>query len=226
MLGARACEAADGNGREDRLAVLREVRVAQSEMHAAHPSPFDCLSQQAGRPSVQGGSTGNHQEEVAVGEMHDLARCGEEGFTLIQVASAQSVERWEAARRRHHAFGSRAKPGFADGSREAIDASRGHTIVCGAPACGALVHLQVARRHARAAKRLHLADGDGCASQVCSRSHRPKRYATRQAQMARALLACERVLVKRPRTVAARVDLWAWSRETAQVKALAVLACA
>ena len=41
---------------------------------------------------------------------------------LVKVAGAEALTRWEAARARHHPYGSRARPGLADGTQEALRA--------------------------------------------------------------------------------------------------------
>ena len=121
-----------------------------------------------------------------------------------------AFERWATSRARHHEYGSRPKPGHAQGTREAIQAALGQKIVCSREACGALIHLQAARRQARRAGRAVIAAGDGCASWHCARGrYCSGRFARRQAAMADAILDGSNTLVLWPRTVAARESLWA-----------------
>ena len=115
---------------------------------------------------------GHTDLQVGYNELHDVDdddACISHGCTLLQVGGLEALERWDAARRRHHAYGSRAKPGYAEGTAQALAAAQGQTLVCMEPCCGALVHLQAARRQARAAGRSTFVVGDGCASN-CERS--------------------------------------------------------
>ena len=149
------------------------------------------------------------------------------GCMQIEIAGKAALERWAAARRRHHPYGSRARPGYADGTVEALAKAQGHTLMCMRQSCGALVHLQAARRHARAAGRSFFSPGDGCATKQCSRGRvRPGRVARRQFQMAAAVLDGSRVLVLWPQTAEARTNLWAAPHALACAKAQQVLALA
>jgi len=126
---------------------------------------------------------------------------------LLEVADADARERWAAARRRSH--GPRAKPGYAMGTARALKAAQGCTVVCMKEGCGALVHLQAARRQARAAARTIFVSGDGCASKSCSGGHvQPGRFARRQVQMAKALLDGSRTLVLWPALTESRTNMW------------------
>ena len=108
------------------------------------------------------------------------------GCELIEVGSADSRERWTAARARHHAWHERARPGSADGTKRALRAAQDCTLLCMAAGCESLVHLQCARRHARAFNRASFALGDGCANRLCTRSHaQPRHIACTQAARAR-----------------------------------------
>jgi hypothetical protein len=133
------------------------------------------------------------------------------GCELIEVGSADSRERWTAARARHHAWHERARPGSADGTKRALRAAQGCTLLCMAAGCESLVHLQSARRHARAFNRASFALGDGCANRLCTRSHaQPRHIACTQAGTASALLEPDgNTLVLWPSTVHTRVNLWA-----------------
>ena len=142
------------------------------------------------------------------------------GCTHIEVAGADALERWASVRRRHNPYGSRARPGHADGTALALAKAQGQTLICMQRHCGSFVHLQAARRHARAAGRMTFSAGDGCASKQCSRAHvQSGRLARRQAQMAAALLDGSRVLVLWPQTTEARIDLWAAPQALARAKA-------
>ena len=163
------------------------------------------------------------------GALHDMAddETVALGGALLEVADLESRERWAAARRRHHAYGSRAQPGYAHGTARALARAQGQTLICMDDECGALVHLQAARRQARAAGRSTFIVGDGCASKHCSGGCvQPGRFARRQAKMAKALLDGSRTLVLWPPTTYARVSLWAAPPLLAIAKAHEVTALA
>ena len=130
------------------------------------------------------------------------------GCAKIEVADLASRQRWTAARARHHP-GGRPRRGHAQGTRDALRRAQGHTVVCTAPGCGALVHLQSARQQARKDGRQTFVEGDGCASWTCAHSHpQPGRFRKAQRDMAAALRRDKRTLVLWPQMVAARVVLW------------------
>jgi len=132
------------------------------------------------------------------------------GCTLIEVGGEKARARWAKARRRHHAWGSRARPGYAQGTRDALRGALHQLIVCAKPGCGALVQLQFARRQARKAGRSCIACGNGCASRQCTNSHaQPGHFARMQSEMATGLISGTHILVLPPPTIAARSDLWA-----------------
>lgn len=143
---------------------------------------------------------------------YDLLRMTDErkadlGCVLLEVGGIEAFTRWAEARARHHPWGSRARPGFAPGTVEALRAAQSQLVLC---TCGALVHLQSARAQARKAGRCFIVRGDGCGSSLCSSSHvQPSRFARRQLERATGLLDGTRTLVLPPPTVMARVGLWA-----------------
>ena len=131
------------------------------------------------------------------------------GCTKIEVADLASQRRWTAARARHHP-GGRPRRGHAQGTKDALQGAQGHTVVCTAPGCRALVHLQAARQQARKDGRRTFTAGDGCASRTCTCSHvQPGRFKRTQKDMAAAIRSGRRTLVLWPPTTAARVTLWA-----------------
>jgi len=86
--------------------------------------------------------------------------------------------------------------GGAPGSEASRQRHRLLTLVCGAPGCTALVNRARARQHAHKAGRTSFAAGDGCASRVCSRAFRAKRFQQAQAKVAREVEAGERLLMR------------------------------
>lgn len=71
-------------------------------------------------------------------------------------------------------------------------------------ACGHLVDLHVARRHARASNRASFRPGDGCGSRACSAAHKPAQFARRQRGFADALASRRRALVQVPQELVPR----------------------
>ena len=133
----------------------------------------------------------------------------ERGCSPIVVAGIEARTRWEAERARHHPWGSRAQPGYAAGTQEALLGAQRQLLLCQRHECHSLVHLQSARQQARAAGRDSLAAGDGCASRLCTLGHvRPRRLARTQAKMASGLLDGSYELVLPPPCAASRVNLW------------------
>ena len=132
---------------------------------------------------------GASRPDLQVG-YYDLLRMTDErkadlGCVLLEVGGIEAFTRWAEARARHHPWGSRARPGFAPGTVEALRAAQSQLILC---TCGALVHLQSARAQARKAGRCFIVRGDGCGSSLCSDSHvQPGRFARRQIEMPSAI---------------------------------------
>ena len=108
-----------------------------------------------------------------------------------------TVDRWKADRARHIPFGSRARPGYAKGSLQALDGCRAITLIC--KRCSALVHWHAARRQAKRAGRSTHAPGDGCGSRTCARFHHPSRFARRQQKMIDGLRNSSRALATWPK---------------------------
>jgi len=162
------------------------------------------MSHPAWRPELDGEET----EYAAIIQLAEAER-RERGCGLIEVASVEARSRWETERARHHPWGSRARPGFAAGTQEALQSAQRQLLVCLRRECRALVHLQSARQQARAAGRDTLAAGDGCASRLCTLGHvRPQRFARTQEAMATGLLGGSHTLVLPPPAVTARANLW------------------
>ena len=165
------------------------------------------MTNAAGRPPLEG------EEEYISLAQQDAEELRARGCFRIEVAGAEALARWEAERARHHEWGSRAKPGLAEGTQEALRSAQRQLIVCQRRECRSLVHLQSARQQARAAGRVTLAAGDGCASRLCTLGHvRPQRFVRTQTMMANGLLDGTHKLVLPPPSVAARIDLWAVPR--------------
>ena len=162
-------------------------------------------------PNLHGGhDAADLQVGYSYDELHDLTDDERElfGCSTIVAGGLDARQRWAESRRRHHPYGSRAKPGRARGTTLALAAAQGHTLVCMRAGCSALVHLQSARRQARDAGRASLIIGDGCASASCTRGRlQPGRFAQRQMDMAEALRDGSRTLVLWPATACARIDL-------------------
>ena len=145
--------------------------------------------------------------------------------TLVQRAGPEDRERWARVRASGPwLYGPRPQKGLADGTVKALKAAHGRTFHCATPGCAALVDLESARRLARAAGRDFIAPGDGCSSALCSAHYAPSRFHERQAIKAMRLLRRERVLVLKPPTTAARVDLWAVPHVVSHAIAYATLA--
>lgn len=146
--------------------------------------------------------------------------------TLVSRAGPRDWERWASVRGSGLAlWGQRPRRGHAKGTRKALVAAHGQTVLCGTPGCSALVDLQAARRVARAAGRHSFEAGDGCANAGCSVHHAPVRFAQRQTQKAAALLARRRVLVLWPPSTSPRVYLWEVPPSYAEAMAHDVLTC-
>ena len=127
------------------------------------------------------------------------------GCFELELAGVDGIARWAAARARHHPHG-RPRKGRSLGTQQARAEALGKTVMCMRAGCGAMVHLNAARRAAHAAGRNFFVAGDGCASRSCTRTHaQPARFRRRQEQMAAALLSGKRALVMWPPTTAARV---------------------
>ena len=123
--------------------------------------------------------------DLAISASAEAAHELECGTTLSLVASMTTRESWTASRRRHHAHGSRAKRGLADGTLRTLEVCRGLTLVC--LRCGSLVHWMAALSRASKCNREEFAPGDGCSNRGCSLNHRPAQYCTGQLAMATGL---------------------------------------
>lgn len=145
---------------------------------------------------------------------------------LSLIASDETQDEWIAARARHHAWGSRARPGFADGSQDALDICRSLTLVCEQECCGALVHWMAALRQARAAQRAAFTPGDGCSSRMCSKNHRPGAFRSAQRSMAAGLKSRKRYLIEWPSGPNARAVLVLSASDAAEVAASIAPNCA
>ena len=172
-----------GAGGADRLP------ITSARSGEAARSPATCTS--AGRVTLQG---------------EDEDQADVQGPARVERAGVEGLRRWAAARARHHSYGSRHRPGHAPGTLRALALAHGHTILCGTSGCRALVDLQAARAAARRDERAHLDDADGCYK--CSVHYRPARFKRGQQAMVQAVGAGTRVLVERPETAVARIDLW------------------
>ena len=102
-------------------------------------------------------------------------------------------------------LGELAKPGRAQGTRDALAAAHTLTCVCCTPGCVALVDLQAARTAARAAARSTFAPGDGCAGRDCCATRgarfQPGRFRARQQGMAAAVKDGKRKLLRWPASI-------------------------
>lgn len=119
------------------------------------------------------------------------------GMTLSLVANAETQAEWDAVRRAHQPWGSRAKRGRADGTLRTLDVCRGFTLAC--VRCGSLVHWMAARCRASKAGRIDFIAGDGCSSRGCSINHRPAQFTSSQRSMAAGLEAGTRLLINWPK---------------------------
>ena len=130
--------------------------------------------------------------------MSDLAEYATE-LTVVSLDAGQDTRaEWAAARARHHPYGSRARRGRAEGTLRAIGTAQALTLRCQVD--GALVHMQAARRRARAEGRDKYEAGDGCSGPLCTdRSYcNLKRFKETQVKMANDLLKGERQLIAWP----------------------------
>ena len=114
----------------------------------------------------------------------------------LEFGGLEARDRWAANR----ASGWFPTKGLGVGGAPGSEASRQRhrllTLVCGAPGCTALVNRARARQHAHKAGRTSFAAGDGCASRVCSRAFRVKRFQQAQAKVCREVEAGERLLMR------------------------------
>lgn len=132
----------------------------------------------------------------------DLAEYATE-LTVVSLDAGQDTRaEWAAARARHHPYGSRARRGRAEGTLRAIGTAQALTLRCQVD--GALVHMQAARRRARAEGRDKYEAGDGCCSRRCSRNFRPAQFLRGQVSMADGLEHGARFLIEWPIGLGAR----------------------
>ena len=116
-------------------------------------------------------SANSYSEHDARAQLGDLTA---HGFAPVPRANADDRAHWAAVRRSGVAlYGERPRKGCSPGTQRALRRAHGHTIICSASGCAALVDLQSARAAMRAAGRTSLAPGDGCASRSCSPYHAP-----------------------------------------------------
>lgn len=139
-------------------------------------------------------------------------------------ADAATRACWTASRAQHVAWHERARRGHAEGTLRALGAAHKLTLVCQRKGCGALVHMQAARRRARAAGRLTFAHGDGCGSRRCSKNFRPGQYVRNQLLMAMALEASTRHLAEWPLRLGAR-ELWIQPASVTRATVCTALSC-
>ena len=132
----------------------------------------------------------------------DLSEYATEPVVVSLDAGMDTREEWEASRARHHSYGSRARRGRAKGTLRSIGTAQALTLRCRAD--GALVHVQSARRRARAEGREEYMPGDGCSSRHCSRNFRPGQFLHGQMSMADGLEDGERFLIEWPIGLGAR----------------------
>ena len=153
---------------------VQQTKTRTLRTHNRTLGPPHGMTSPAGRPVLEG----EEAEYAAMIQQTDAER-RERGCGFIEVAGIEARTRWEAERARHHPWGSRARPGLADGTQEALRSAQHQLLICLRHECRSLVHLQSARQQARAAGRDALAAGDGCASRLCtlgrSASRAPKR---------------------------------------------------
>ena len=74
------------------------------------------------------------------------------GCFELELAGVDGIARWAAARARHHPHG-RPRKGRSLGTQQARAEALGKTVMCLRANCGAMVHLNAARRAAHAAGR-------------------------------------------------------------------------
>lgn len=132
----------------------------------------------------------------------DLTEYATEPTAVSLDAGQDTRAEWAAARARCHPYGSRAERGRAAGTLRAIGTAQALTLRCRAD--GALVHMQAARRRARAEGRDEYEAGDGCGSRRCSRNFRPAQFLRGQASMADGLEYGARFLIEWPTELGAR----------------------
>ena len=132
----------------------------------------------------------------------DLSEYATEPVVVSLDAGMDTREEWEASRARHHSYGSRARRGRAKGTLRSIGTAQALTLRCRAD--GALVHMQSARRRAKAEGRDEYEAGDGCSSRCCSRNFRPAQFLRGQASMADGLEDGARFLIDWPIGLGAR----------------------
>ena len=93
------------------------------------------------------------QQGVGKNPTQETADNDEQRDELLELRDPSGPARWAARRACGSGLGELAKPGRAQGTRDALAAAHALTCVCCAPGCVALVALQAARAAARAAGR-------------------------------------------------------------------------
>ena len=134
----------------------------------------------------------------------DLQKNSDGPIVVSLDAGLDSHTEWAESRARHQPYGSREKRGLAEGTLRALATAQALTAVCSVVGCSSLVHVQAARRQAKAAGRADYLPGDGCGSRGCSLKHRPGQFLSNQRSMASKLENGRRLLIAWPRGLGAR----------------------
>lgn len=180
---------AQDRGHSSADCIAQPADLHQRPLSWAHQCPFPQS------PSTRGG------RGIASGRLRGMPGSSARplpGDRLLPRAGPDDWERWDLARRSGPALKNQCGRGRAQGCTDALEVQRSLLVVSRRPDCRALVDLKVARRHAKQAKRPHLAPGDGCASAICSDDFRRARFAKRQQKYADELGCGDRILVRWP----------------------------
>ena len=191
--------------RAEPAAAVEQSASLTGSLGWAEPGP----RRESSRAVAQGREFGRRsgtKRRASTGELARAAQAapaaiGKAQGLITKLPRAELADRLEWARRRarckhEHEF---VGCGGASGSKIALRRECSATVVC--RKCGALVHLQAARRQARGARRDLFEPGDGCAGRRCSINFRPGQAAAAQRRMAAALSAGERFLAPWPRNL-------------------------
>ena len=130
--------------------------------------------------------------------------------------------RWAYWRRQYN-YNRCERPGFAQGTRDALQLIHQWILECRRKHCGALVAWRRAKIEANKKPQARMRLGAGCGSPCCSRGQRVSRFHAHQRKLARKLLDGSGILVEWPEDAD---DCDVWQRPAAAAHAAATRALA